>query len=242
MDLRPYTARGFPADIDKIIAEVPVAGIDREQVQSIVRMCAETEGILYGENFSPRAVKYRRGSRAKLEEIVAKFSGSAEERAGAAMNWVREHVVHPHFAGATPADRGLDEEGLIESGRGYCNEQSRVLVTLCEMMEIPGRLVFLFHASRPCGHVAAELRLRASWAFHDTTFGVRVKTTDGRLAEARELRGAMRHLAHDAYRAPMRVYYARGTSENQPDPEFGGDLLAHFGIVNYVADGVEVCG
>src|SRR5439155_23212997 len=95
MDLSAYTCRGFPGEFDRLMRDVPVAGIDREQAHAMIRLCDETEPILYGPDFSPRAIRYRRGARRRLEEIGSRFGGDV---AGALL-WVRQNVPHPNFAG-----------------------------------------------------------------------------------------------------------------------------------------------
>jgi transglutaminase-like putative cysteine protease len=166
-----------------------------------------------------------------------------------AIRWVSEHVVHPHFTGPLAADRNLSEEQLIASQCGWCNEQVRVFIALCEVMEIPARVCFLWHENAKCGHTAAEAFVDGRWAFVDVTFGVTVELPDGRLAEARELWKGHRHLAHDAYARTLPAYYARTqpyvatvpgwNPDDRPKLDRGGDLLAYIGIVNYLIDGVE---
>jgi hypothetical protein len=248
MDLSPYTARGFPGDSDRAIAQVPVAGLDRVQAQSMVRVCPETEAVLYGPDFSPRAVRYRPGSRPQLEAIAkALLPGAGEDYAFAAAEWVRRHVRHPHLVGLTPPDRGLTEEGLVDSGVGWCNEQSRVFIALCELHDIPARLCFLFHRNQRCGHTATEVYLRDKWSFVDVTFCTWVCLPDGSLATGLELSREYRDLAHAAYRRPFREYLAGVRPEfdhvpgwglkDRPDPDRAGDLLEVLGICNYVIEG-----
>ena len=165
------------------------------------------------------------------------------------MLWVQKNVRHPHLVGPTPPDRAMSEEALIDSGRGWCNEQSRVFIALCQVMQIPARLCFLFHANQRCGHTATEVWLNDKWSFFDVTFNVRVALPDGTLAEARELSGQWRELAHEAYRAPMRDYAARmlpfvdehpgWCPADRPDPNRSGDLLAVLGICNYIIEGAK---
>ena len=145
MNLALYTCRGFPGDIDRLMRDVPVAGIDREQAHAMVRLCDETEPILYGPDFSPRRICYRTGSRPVMEAVARNFDGDAS----IAMQWVRDHVRHPHFAGPVPPDRALTEEQLIDSGVGWCNEQCRVFIALCGVMQIPARLVLSLPRQRP---------------------------------------------------------------------------------------------
>jgi transglutaminase-like putative cysteine protease len=251
IDLSPYVAKGFPGKFDEAIAKVGVAGIDKEQAQTMVRVCAETEATLYGPDFSPTKIRYRKGSRPVLEKIVAQFRGrTAVERATEAMHWVASNVVHPHLAGPMAPDRAMTEEQLIASRTGWCNEQTRVFIALAEVMEIPARLCFVFHENNVCGHTCAEAWLESRWAYVDVTFTVIARLPDGRLAEGRDLSGPYRALAHKAYRPSFEAYYARvlpyvegcpgWCSKDRPTLDRGGDLMAYLGITNYLIQGVEV--
>ena len=141
IDLEPYIGRGFPGNIDRGIAEVGVAGVDREQTLGLVRLCEETEPVLYGPDFSPTRLRYRPGSRPVLERIAAELRGDTPiDTARAVMAWTISNVVHPHLVGPLAPDRAMTEEELIESGLGWCNEQTRVFIALCEVLEVPARL------------------------------------------------------------------------------------------------------
>lgn len=250
VDLSPYIARGFPGDADRQIAETPVAGIDKQQAQSMVRLCAETAAELYGPSFSPRALAYHVGSRPVLEEVVRALPAEgAEDTVRAALAWVGEHVRHPHLVGHVAPDRAMSEEDLIASGVGWCNEQARVFIALCEVAGIPGRLCFLFHRNQRCGHTAAEVYLAGKWVFADVTFGVIVRLPGGSLASALELQSPHRDLAHAAYEQPFASYLAGIRPEFDSVPGWGvadrpgagraGDMLETIGICNYVIDGVS---
>jgi hypothetical protein len=250
VDLKAFTGRGYPGKWDEALANVPVAGIDREQAHGAVRLCPETEPVLYGPLFSPTKIRYRRGSRPILERIAAGLAGpTPRDRARSAMLWVAQHVVHPHLTGPLAPDRGFTEEQLIESERGWCNEQARVFIALCEVMQTPARVCFLFHANGVSGHTVAEAYVEGRWVFFDVTFCLWVELPDGRLAEGRELSGPYRHLAHEAYRRPLAEHYQRiqpfveqfpgWCRKDRPDPDRGGDLLDILGICNYIVDGAE---
>jgi len=250
MDLTPYIAAGFSDDFDAMIANTPVRGIDRDQVQRAVRLCPETEHHLYEGGYSPTRVRYRAGARPVLEAIVADWrSTSPRASVLAAVAWVNRHVTHPHHTGPLRFDRAMTEEAIIESGIGWCNEQARVLIALCEVMDIPARLCFLFHESGRCSHAAGEAFVEGRWAFVDATFNVSVPLPDGRLAEGRELSCAHRESAHRAYAPALRRYYEAMAMEPEeasgwnrvfrPHPDRGGDLLHVLGISNYVTAGVE---
>jgi hypothetical protein len=249
MDLSPYIAKGFPGNLDELIAKVPVAGIDRKQAHSMVRVCKATERHLYEGSYSPTSVRYRTGARPQLERITASLpAGSPRERALATMAWVCGHVAHPHIVGPIPPDRAMTEEQIIASGVGWCNEQARVFIALCETMGIPARVCFLFHKNGRTGHAAAEAYVDGRWAFFDVTFDLTVTLPSVLLAEARELSGRYRKLAHRAYAPALEDYYARMHPSNEdapgwnkadrPDPVEGGDLLHTLGIANYLIEGI----
>ena len=248
MDLSAYRGRGFPGDIDHAIATTPVAGLDLVQARSQLRLAPETEPLLYGTPPSP--IRYRPGARPALERVVAALpAAGGREFAVAANRWVSTHVVHPHHLPArTPPDRALTEEQLIESGTGWCNEQSRVLVALAAVRGIPGRLCFAVHANLRCGHTAVELFVDGGWALFDPTFAVRVELPDGRLAAAREIAGTARTYADAAYRLPLARYYEKcqphvedypgWRAADRPAVEEGGLLFTHLGFTDYQITGV----
>jgi len=69
LDLAPFLARGFGDNIDKLIANAPVDGIDRYHTWSQVRLASETADFLYN-GFSRTTVKYFQGNRPILENIL----------------------------------------------------------------------------------------------------------------------------------------------------------------------------
>jgi hypothetical protein len=250
VDLAPFRARGLPGEYDRFIAEIPVEGIDREQAQALIRFAPETEALLYGPDYTPRRIEYHIGTRPIIEKIADCFTiRSADDWFEQAMNWVAAQVVHPHLVGDASKAGGQSEEAIIESEVGWCNEQARVFLALCEVSGFPARLCFLFHENGRCSHVATEVYREERWAFYDPTFGVCVRLPDGRLAETRDLSEPFRETAHAAYRSALERYYTDSIIElpdddswspgNRPAWDRGGDLLHMFGISNYLIDGVS---
>ncbi len=248
-DLSPYVGRGFTEQIDRAIATVGVAGIDRKQTHGMIRLCPETEAYLYGD-YSPNVIRYHRGSRPVLEALAAPFRDSPrEQQVHSLMAWTRNHVRHPHLVGEVRPDRGASEEELIASGIGWCNEQSRVFIALCETLEIPARLCFITCPQPLCGHSATEVFLAGRWAFVDATFDVIIHLPDGRLAEGRDLQGGHRAAADAAYAPRLLKYYEAclpfvenhpgWRSADRPPVQHGGNLFACIGICNYLIEGVE---
>lgn len=244
-----FVGKGFPGDIDQSIADVGVAGIDRMQTQHMIRVCPETIEYLYEGSYAPRQIFYRAGTRPVLESIVAPWRDlSPEGRVRHAMAWTAQTVRHSHLAGKIAPDRGFTEEALIESGVGWCNEQTRVFLALCAVMEIPGRLFFLFHDHGACGHAASEVLIDNQWAFVDVTFGVLVQQADGKWASGWTL-SQQRALTHAAYEQPLTDYYKNAQPwvdtcpgwgmATRPDVTRGGDLFGSLGITFYLVEGTS---
>jgi len=230
-----------------------VEGIDLEQPMNAILVCERTMPILYGPDFSPTSIRYLPGLRPVLEGIAGSLEGrSPRQRADAAMGWIMRNVPHPYLVGDVAKDRAMTEEGLIASGIGWCNEQARVFIALCEVMGIPGRMCFLTHQHGRCGHATSEVYLDGKWAWFDPTFGVRVPLPDGTLGTSAELSGPYRALAHKAYRPMLAECYPRflpfvetesaWNSANRMPIDAGGDLLHTIGICNYIIDGVVAGG
>lgn len=230
--------------------KLAVEGLDLEQSMSAILLNDETAPILYGPDFSPTCLRYRSGARPQLEQIAATLAGETPRaRVAAALEWVIAHVLHPYFAGNTAKNRAISEEAIIASGRGWCNEQARTLIALCEVMEIPGRMCFLSHENGLCGHATTEIYVDGKWAWHDPTFGVRVELPDGSPGTAAELSGPYRSLAHQVFRPvleacePNYLPYVEGETgwrkSERLTPDAGGDLLHTIGICNYLIDGVD---
>ena len=157
------------------------------------------------------------------------------------MQWVRDNVRHPNFAGVDlPPDRAMTEEQLIDSGVGWCNEQCRVFIALCGVMEIPARLCFLFHANGKTAHTATEVELGGTMghARCDVRHLDRLcPTMSPWPRDAISAASISRSRPSNTTRIPLTEYY-RG----RPTPidlARGGDLFAEIGICNYLIDGVE---
>ena len=246
------TTETLPRYLDPSV-QLAVTGIDLEQPLSAILVTDETIPILYGPDYSPTRLRYRPGSRPVLEGIATGLAGSMpREVAQAAMAWVATELPHPYLNGFVAKDRAMSEEDLIASKTGWCMEQARVFIALCEIRGIPGRMCFLTHENGICGHATAEAYVDGKWAWFDPTFNVCVALPDGTLGTAAELSGEFRPYAHAAYRPVLAACFPKllpyveeetgWCSANRMTVEAGGDLLHTIGICNYVIDGVEVVG
>jgi hypothetical protein len=224
LDLTPFLARGFGPEHDRIIANTPVRGIDRLLSYGKIRLAPETEEYLYGE-YTPAETGYRPGSRPELEATARKILGDPPDAGWSGMrklvSWVAANVVHPRdLEGETPLGRAISEEELIASGRGWCNEQARLVVALARTVGVHGRLVGLYCSDSSEGHMTAELRVDGKWGWLCATRDYVAELPDGSWASAAEI-------WHDP------ELRARLDAEWPLKSDYKGAMFGGVGIVNY---------
>jgi len=224
------------------------SGIDRWQANHFIVYRPETAAYLY-QQYTPTKVAYRRGSLPAYEKVVEKYArGDATDRQKAmallkSLADVCRHPTIPPLGPRVRADRGLLDEDLLKSGGGFCNEQARVFVRLCQVAGIPARMVFLFYADNRTGHVVAEFFADGRWSMADTSWLCVFPAEDGHLLSAAEIHAdeAGRQRAIAAYRARWREMLAMS------DEYLGGpgarttlekklaapDVPGCFGVLNY---------
>jgi transglutaminase-like putative cysteine protease len=208
---------------------------------------------VYGE-YTRLDRRYHTGSRPLLEQALVRsgadrLSGS-RERAVALLEWTAANVKHPSNLEPNdfyhwPADRDLSEEELIGSGWGWCNEQARTFVALCQVAGMPARMCSLWHADPAGGgHMTTEVHIDGKWCFADASFGHLVELPDGSLASAweicRDAGGVARQSAQETYRAAAIDICQRLSFPDPPEglrewinDEAQHQLFAQVGITNY---------
>jgi hypothetical protein len=188
----------------------PVRGIDRWQANHAIALGPRTAEYLYG-SYTPLTVAYRRGTLPTLEQAVAEHTdpkASARENAlrllTEAMPKLIRHPTMPPLAAPCRPDRNLDDEALVATGTGFCNEQARVYVRLCQVAGIPARMVFTWY-EQGGGHVIAEFHDGKRWAMVESTYLCAFPDDDGRLLSAADsLDAANRPIVARAYQQCLR--------------------------------------
>jgi len=78
---------------------------------------------------------------------------------------------------------------VLERGSQYCGHLSTALETLLTIGGYHARAVHMSNAETPPGtHVVVEVFYDGGWHLYDSTFGLKFKTTDGRVASYKEVR------------------------------------------------------
>ena len=153
----------------------------REQVI----LCPQTAKFLYS-HFTPTTVRYKRGSRSILEKIVADVIVGCEtqrEKALALMRFCRDLYKKDPDLDYSRYVHGGTEEQLIEKPEILCECLGRLMVALCEVAGIPGRIVM--HDIG--GHICSEVLVEGHWAYIDPRCGLYFLKPDGSFASVLDL-------------------------------------------------------
>ena len=164
-------------------------GIDRYHANLYVVHRPETAKYLYSD-YTPNDAGYVPGTLPGYEQVVAQYTDpgmTGTEKALAllttAMPAVFRHVGMPPLWGKhAPGSRNLLDEALLASGGGWCNEQARVFIRLCQVAGLQGRMVHLFGQA----HTIAEFYADGRWVLADASFFFAARDEKGKLLSAAE--------------------------------------------------------
>ncbi len=235
-----------------------VRGIDRYHANQFLVYCPETAAFLY-DGYTPLTLNYRAGTLPAYETLAAEASAGCHtetETVRALLEKGAARVRHPYGPPCGPlvgSDRNLDDEALLRSRAGWCNEQARVFIRLCHVRGIPARIVQLFYSDLTTGHCIAECFADGRWCMADCSCFILFPDADGHYQSAAEchdggegqlrcgrtyrsrmqallaLSDAELNFAHPEDNARWRAKIAR---ENKSD-EIRAAKMLHFGIINY---------
>ena len=148
-------------------------------------LCPETVRFLYSE-FTPTDVKFQPGTRPVLEKVVAKATANAKsqrEKALALMRFCRDLYKQDPDADFAKYIYGGTEEQLVDKPEILCECLGRLMVALCEIAGLPGRIVM--HDIG--GHICCEILSDGHWAYIDPRCGIYFLKPDGEIASVLEL-------------------------------------------------------
>ncbi len=164
----------------------PTIKIDRYQANNAIYYRPETAAYLY-KDYTPLPVKYTPGTLPTFEKIAAQYTADCKtetDKAVAlltkAMPAVFKHPGMPPCGPPTRPDRGLEDEAMLATGCGWCNEQARIFIRLCQVSGIQARMVHLFGQN----HTIAEFHADGRWALADASNFFVAAGADGKLLSA----------------------------------------------------------
>jgi len=155
--------------------------VEWQRLKNQIYLCEETKEYLYAV---PGPVKYVPGTRPILEAEVEQAVRGAEtdrDRVLKILVYCRDlYLTHgtdiEHYYGGT-------EEDLIEKGENLCECMGRLMVSLCEILGLPGRIVM--HITS--GHITCEIYVDGGWAYFDPRAGMFYVNENGRFLSVAEL-------------------------------------------------------
>ncbi len=159
--------------------------VDFQLRQEQVLLCPQTVDFLYGQ-FTPTTVRYQKGSRPELEKVVARVTAGCKterEKVLALMRFCRDLYKKREGIPFTEYIYGGTEEQLVEKGEELCECLGRLMVALCEVAGIPGRVVM--HDIG--GHITSEILVDGNWAYIDPRAGLYFLKEDGSFASTWDL-------------------------------------------------------
>ena len=154
--------------------------VDFQTRREQVILCPQTAALLYTQ-FTPTKVRYEKGTRPKLEEVVAQATKDCKtdrEKALALMRFCRDLYKKREGIPFSEYIYGGTEEQLIEKGEELCECLGRLMVALCEVAGMPGRVVM--HDIG--GHIVSEIHIEGRWAYIDPRTGIYFLKPDGSFA------------------------------------------------------------
>jgi len=221
--VRPYIGKnGTPPpwnNADKPFGS-KTGGVDRYLANHFIWYRPETADFLYRE-YTPLAVDYRAGTLPAYEKAAACHTagcGTDTEKATVlltqALPEIMPHPTIPPTGPWVPGNRNLDDEALLACGSGWCNEQARIFIRLCQVCNIPARLIHLFGRQ----HTAAEFFADGRWALADVSYFFVVPDSDGRLLSVAQCHdhGAGQSCYSEAYDRRIQALLAMSDAELFP--------------------------
>ncbi len=149
-----------------------VAGMDLYHANFFIPFRPETAAYLY-RDYTPADAGYRQGMLPAFEDVVEKYTDPSMTDTEKLLVLLKQalpeilpHPGTPPYGPRTRGDRGLEDEELLASGTAYCNEQARVLIRLCQVLGMQGRLVHLFRQN----HSTAEILVDGQWVLVDVSW------------------------------------------------------------------------
>lgn len=192
--IRPYRGRnGMPSPFNdrNYPLAMSVQGVDRYHANQFVMYRPETARYLY-TTYTALEVQYRPGLLPAYEKLAAEVTSPGQSPLEKALSLLTRgasrvrHPIMPPCGANVRADRNCDDESLLKSGVGPCNEQTRAFIRLCQVCGIPARLIQLFYSDTNSGHCIAEFYAEGGWRMADASWLCVFPDANGRLLSAEE--------------------------------------------------------
>jgi len=211
--------------------------VDRVLFDRMVRVCPETADHVY-RAFTPTKLRDASGVSVELMRYASeavrgcetpekRIEGVARFTAGLAEG-VDEQDLDGMLVGGT-------EEEIIGRRSDWCVDVARVACTLCQLVGIPARLIYLCNTEQAyCGHAIIEGYRQGAWGAVDTSTHVIYRHRDGTPATTWDLMSDSALV--EAHRGP-------GTAYTHPG-QFKAAAVANYSVwdrscYDYTVSGID---
>lgn len=156
----------------------PVSGVDLWQAMNYIALDDVSLDFIYN-CYTSSTIVYGVGSHPELEKIARRFFGGSTDLIKGIMSLAKYVATEIRWAGyherekgqRLPSDRNMNEEQILASGCGWCNEQARLFCVLAQIGGVPSRMVFGCNREGTHGHVVSEVLTPKGWMLVDQSFG-----------------------------------------------------------------------
>lgn len=166
-----------------------LGSIDRVLHENMIKLCPETVDYLYAKYTSITAL-YKKGMRPILERYIAKINSACsndEERIEA----IAKFTASLQEKACLDVDSmlfGGTEEEIIARGSDWCTDVARVGCALCQVTNLPSRMVYLVDTEKAYhGHAIIEVFRAGVWGAVDSVTNVIYRHPAGKPASTWDL-------------------------------------------------------
>jgi len=162
--------------------------VDRAFYKEMVKLVDNTVEFLYNEYTLPD-VKYERGSRIQLENIISKLKSPLNRHTIINIVDYCRGIVEKCETRSKDMIFGGTEEEIINRGTFWCTDIARVACILCQIAGLPSRIVITANTSFAyCGHTVVEVYYNSKCGIIDPTNGIVFEQVKGCPASAWDIK------------------------------------------------------
>ena len=155
--------------------------VDRVLADRMVRFCVDTAEYLY-TRYSLTSTDYEMGSRPVLEGYVSEAAaprGSPTDRVSSVVDFCHE-LSESAVDDLDEMRFGGTEEQIVARGSDWCPDVARVACTMCQIADVPARLVSLFNLRQAySGHQIIEVFVDGVWGAADPLNRIMYRHAEG---------------------------------------------------------------
>jgi hypothetical protein len=164
----PVTREGIHNWLERVLGFYgeKEGGVDVEVIEGQLLLNETSADYIYSD-FTPLEIKYEKGSRPLLEQVVNENTDENMNDMEKMLALMRKCRDNRDNKPSSVTFTGGNEEELLKRGAIMCNEIHRVFACLCQISGIPARLM----GTHISGHMMSEVYVNSTWMWVDCMKG-----------------------------------------------------------------------